>query len=418
MRERTALLVAAGTGLAVALGAVGFAALRALAVGEGPEGVDPSLWAARFPRHVEATLRTREDAGATLFGGSARRDRLQANPFRGRAFEGHAFALEQHSARGHAWAWEDVRASRRTREVAQPAACAHCHAAEAPGLVASLGWEGFHAKSLREVAEHLHHGTGCADCHHPATLALRITRPAFVRALAARGVDVARASRAELRTLVCAQCHTEYYFRGEGHELAHPWVGGLALEAIERHYDEAGFHDWVHPRTGTPLIKVQHPEYELQARGTHARHGVACADCHMPRVRDGGLAVTDHRIRSPLTSVAAACLGCHEGTEAGLRGRAEAIQRRTAEQLALVEGALDDLMGALAAAREAGAGDEALAEARLLHRGAQLRWDFVDAENSTGFHASAEASRLLLHAVDLARRGERAALQALHARER
>ena len=60
----------------------------------------------------------------------------------------------------------------------------------------------------------LHFGTSCADCHDPQTMELRITRPAFVNAMTDRGVDLAAATRQEMRTYVCAQCHVEYYFLG------------------------------------------------------------------------------------------------------------------------------------------------------------------------------------------------------------
>lgn len=59
--------------------------------------------------------------------------------------------------------------------------------------------------------------------------------------------------------------------------------------------------------------------------------------------------------------------------------------------------------------------DEDLAEARAFHRAAQLRWDFVDAENSMGFHSPQEAVRVLGHAADLARQAELSAVKALAA---
>jgi nitrite reductase (cytochrome c-552) len=47
-----------------------------------------------------------------------------------------------------------------------------------------------------------------------------------------------------------------------------------------------------------------------------------------------------------------------------------------------------------------------LAEARRLQRQAQFRIDFVEAENSTGFHAGQEAARILAEAIDFARQGQ------------
>jgi nitrite reductase (cytochrome c-552) len=413
MRETWAILTAVGTGLLVVGGVALFALLRLWTVDISEEDVDPQRWAARYPRHYEMTMKTRLDSGKTAFGGSTRYDRLLANPFRKRAFAGHAFELEYNSARGHYYCQIDQRDSRRTREKPQPAACVQCHAAEGPRLVAKLGWEDFHRLDYDDLKDQLHHGTSCLDCHAADTMALRVSRPAFIRGMQQLGIDVTQASRQELRTFVCAQCHLEYYFRGEIRELVPPWSHGLRIEDIERHFDEQNFSDWLHAETKAPLIKIQHPEFELFSTGTHARQGVACADCHMPTFWDGGLKLTDHWIRSPLTNIQNACLNCHKGTEQSLRARAEAIQGRTVEQMKIVESAISDLMDALVAAQKDGGDAQALEEARRFHRRAQLRWDFIDAENSTGFHSPHETARILLQAVDLARRGERRALEAV-----
>ena len=412
MRETRAIRTAVGTGLLVVGGVVLFALLRLWRVDVSEEDVDPRRWAALYPRHYEMTMQTQLDYGKTAFGGSTRYDRLAANPFRKRAFAGHPFELEYHSARGHYYAQIDQRDSRRTREVSQPAACVQCHAAEAPRLVAELGWEEFHRLGYDDLKDQLHHGTSCLDCHAADAMELRVSRPAFIRGMQQLGIDVTQAGRQELRTYVCAQCHLEYYFRGEIRELVPPWSHGLSIEDIERHFDEHGFSDWVHAETGSPLIKIQHPEFELYSTGIHAQQGVACADCHMPTFWDGGLQLTDHWVRSPLTNIQNACLNCHRSTEQSLRARAEAIQQRTTEQLQIAEEAINDLMDALVAAQMNGGDEQAIEDARRFHRRAQLRWDFIDAENSTGFHSPHETARILLHAVDLARRGERRALEA------
>jgi nitrite reductase (cytochrome c-552) len=407
MREHYARLVAAGTGLLI-LGGIGlFALMRIWTADASEEDVDPRRWADRYPHHYRMTMQTQVDYGKTAYGGSRQYDKLKANPFRRRAFAGHAFELDYKSARGHFYSQIDQRESLRTREVLQPAACIQCHAAEGPRLIAEYGWEEFHRFSYDDLKHKLHHGTSCTDCHAPDTLELRIARPAFIRGMQQRGIDVTQATRQELRTYVCAQCHIEYYFRGENRELVPPWSHGLSVDEIEQHYDEQGFRDWVHAETGAPLIKIQHPDFELYSKGTHAQQGVSCADCHMPTTHDNGPKLTDHWIRSPLTNVRSACLKCHAGSEEELRARAEAIQHRTTESLRVTERAISKLMDAIVAAKKRGATDEALREAREFHRRAQLRWDFIDAENSTGFHSPHEAARALLHAVDFARRGER-----------
>ena len=73
---------------------------------------------------------------------------------------------------------------------------------------------------------------------------LRITRPALVNALNARGIDVTKATRQEMRTYVCAQCHVEYYFAGDNKLLTFPWEQGLNIDDIDAYYDAYGFKDW------------------------------------------------------------------------------------------------------------------------------------------------------------------------------
>ena len=134
---------------------------------------------------------------------------------------------------------------------------------------------------------------------------------AFVNAMAKRGIDVAQATRQEMRTYVCAQCHVEYYFAGDDKVLTFPWEKGLTIDDIEAYYTEVGFKDWDHAETNAPMLKMQHPEFEMYSQGLHAASGVACADCHMPYVREGGVKVSDHWIRSPLTNIEDACQTCH-----------------------------------------------------------------------------------------------------------
>jgi nitrite reductase (cytochrome c-552) len=219
-----------------------------------------------------------------------------------------------------------------------------------------------------------------------------------------------------MRSLVCAQCHVEYYFLGAGNTLVFPWSRGLSVEAVEEHYDIYGFADFTHTLTQAPMIKIQHPEYELFSTSVHYAAGVACADCHMPFTRVGGAKISDHWTRSPLTNINSSCLTCHTGvSEAEMLRRVVTIQDRTKNLLGIAEGALTDAINAIVAAMEAGVPDAALAEARQLHRASQLRWDWIDAENSKGFHSPQEAARVLAHATDLGRQAQLSAIAALTA---
>src|SRR5262249_46828109 len=230
----------------------------------------------------------------------------------------------------------------------------------------------------------IQHPVACLDCHDPKTMAPRVTRPGFIAGIKAlkahQGVadfDPNRdATRQEMRSFVCGQCHVEYYFKGEGKVVTYPWANGVRVEEIEAYYDKEGFTDWVHAETGAKLLKAQHPEFEVWQQGVHSRAGVACADCHMPYQRVGALKVSDHWVRSPLLNINRACQTCHAVPEAELAGRVATIQDRHHALLQRAARANVDMLDAIARARTAGASDEALAAARTLHRQAQWRRGF------------------------------------------
>jgi nitrite reductase (cytochrome c-552) len=377
--------------------------------------LDPAVWGTNFPRQYDSFMRTQDDTVATPYGGSVVYSKLERNPRLVRLWAGYAFAKDHNEERGHYYAQIDQAASRRVQIVPQPGACINCHAAEAPQLIAAMGWEEFNRTPYLELEPQLHLGTSCADCHEPNTMELRITRPALLNALEQRGIDITQASRQEMRSYVCAQCHVEYYFLGENRLLTFPWSQGLTIDDMEAHYDEYDFVDWRHAETNAPMIKMQHPEFELSSTGIHARSGVACADCHMPYIRDGAVKVSDHWIRSPLTNLAQACQTCHRISENELQERVLTIQNRTYSLIVSAEEAIVDAIDAILMAQEVGATDEQLEEARYLQRRATLRWDFVHSENSTGFHSPQESARVLADAINYARQSqisaERAAAQ-------
>ena len=144
------------------------------------------------------------------------------------------------------------------------------------------------------------------------------------------------------------------------------------------------------------MLKAQHPEFEMWNQGIHARSGVACADCHMPYKREGALKISDHHVRSPLLNINRACQTCHRWSEDELAARVETIQERTFQMRNLAMDALVALIGDIKAAqgrrRDRRASWRA---ARDLQRQAQFLLDFIEAENSMGFHAPQEAMRVL-----------------------
>jgi nitrite reductase (cytochrome c-552) len=375
--------------------------------------LDPEIWGANFPREYDSFLKTADSTIETRYGGSIPYSKLEKNPALVRLWAGYAFSVDHKEDRGHQYALQDQKDTQRVKVVSQPGACANCHAAEAPQLIAELGWEQFNRTPYNDLKDQLHLGTSCADCHDPDTMELRITRPALKNALEARGIDLSTATRQEMRTYVCAQCHVEYYFLGENKTLTFPWSQGLNIDNIEAHYDAYQFKDWTHKESGAPMVKIQHPEYELWSTGIHAKSGVTCADCHMAYVREGAVKVSDHWVRSPLANISESCQVCHKQNEEELRERVLTIQDKTAELLRRAETAILDAIDTIAEAKQAGATDADLKDARDLHRKASIRWDFVSSENSTGFHSPQEAARALAAAIDYARQAELSASRVL-----
>jgi nitrite reductase (cytochrome c-552) len=284
------------------------------------------------------------------------------------------------------------------------------------------------------------HPVACIDCHDPKTMALRITRPGFVRGIAAlaaseepvphlpsvekwrRGdrntpFDPNRdATRGEMRSFVCGQCHVEYYCASRD-VLEFPWGKGLKMEQLEAHWDGkrfpdgSEFHDYVHGETGARVLKAQHPEFEMWSQGVHARSGVSCADCHMPYERDGAMKVSSHNVRSPLLNLNNACQQCHNVPEAELREKVETTQGRTAALLERAAAAMTDMLDAILEAKAAGATEAQLAPVFALQRKAMWRLDYVSSENSRGFHADQEAARILGESIDFSRQAQATALR-------
>jgi nitrite reductase (cytochrome c-552) len=406
------------------------------------DSVDPAEWGKNFPRQYDSYLLTAQDSRTPSGNSEAVSDsKLEADPRLKRIFAGYAFSVDFNRARGHAHMLEDQDKTLRVKNFKQPGACLHCHAAVLPlyrqagdGDV-KAGFEKVCAMPLSEARKLTSHPVTCLDCHDPKTNQLRTTRPGFQTGIAAlarsdeplphlpsierwrqgdRKSDYdpnTLASRQEMRSFVCGQCHVEYYFKGDGKIVTFPWARGLKVEEIEAYYDKEGFSDWTHAETGAKVLKAQHPEFETWNQGTHARAGVSCADCHMPYLREGAIKVSDHRVRSPMRQVNHSCQTCHRATEAEMTARVETIQTRHKGLMNRAEDALVQLYDAIQEAKSRGVTPEKLADVFALQRKAQWRLDFSNAENSNGFHAPQECARILGEAIDYARQGQVAAVK-------
>ena len=415
--------------------------------------VDPKQWGKNFPRQYDSYLRT-VDTQRTRHGGSEAFQKLDTDPHLKAIFDGYAFAIDYREERGHAYMLSDQRETERVTKKVQPGACVHCHASNtvayrklgvekgAGGTIempfaskeaqAQLfkGFEEMCKMKFDDATKLVEHPVACIDCHDPDTMHLRVTKPGFlngIRALAKSSDPVPHlpsierwrkgdrskdydpnieATRQEMRSMACGQCHVEYYFKGEGKLVTYPWMNGLKVEQVEKYYNDVGFSDWTHARSGAKVLKAQHPEFEMWSQGIHARSGVSCADCHMPYIREGAIKVSDHHTKSPLLNISRACQTCHSYSEEEISSRVAAIQDRTKKLLDASEQAVVDLISALEQAKKDGMTNEQLLPVQKMQRAAQWRCDFVNAENSMGFHAPQEAARILGESIDLARQGQ------------
>lgn len=462
--------------------------------------IDPRPWGKNWPHHFEQYKST---AGDTFYGGSNAlpESKIEHSPWLKRLYAGYAFSIDYREARGHAYMLYDQVVTERVNQRPQAGACLHCHASttvlyrkaglEAMGLPADdttlakefnmpaviKGFEVLSTRPYHEVLQMLTqvpdgtaadgtqafeappvggfsgkepppghfamseaHPVSCIDCHDPATMAVRITRPGFMLGMQALArsddplphmpsVEQWRrgdkkvpydpnelATRQEMRSFVCGQCHVEYYCATKD-TLVFPWGFGLKAEQIERFWEEkkfpdgSPFDDYKHGETGAPLFKAQHPEFELWSQGIHARSGVSCSDCHMPYERVGAMKLSNHNVRSPMENINNACQTCHNVPEQDLRDRVKTIQTRTVELMERAAAAMTDMLDAIMEAKAHGATNEALAEVFTYQRKAMWRLDYISSENSKGFHASQESARILGESIDYSRKAQALAIR-------
>ncbi len=460
---------------------------------------DFAKWGANFPNQLDAYKKMEHKPGdnpkdtgliETSFGGSFPFSKIIRWPAATTFWNGYAFAVDYSKPRTHYYTQIDqIETKRNNKEFlnshglpafkGQPGACVNCHtgyltalmldpdykltedptpAASQPmpffdvdtqnGAAKKAAWTKMNSIPYFDVMKKIadkhgesihgsHLGSACADCHHPDDMSLRVTRPAFVNAMVARGYEAdaksgLKGTRQDMRSYVCMQCHVEYYF-GKNQTLTFPWTywkkdEPFKIEDFDKYYDEqlanGGFKfDYMHKDTGAKMIKMQHPEAELSSTGIHGRSGVTCADCHMPYKRAGAQKVTEHNILTPFTDLNAACKTCHPQSEQVLKDRIDFVQNRHAYELRNCENALLSLIQDIKTARAelakhekfASIADEkerkeaiskALENTLYLHRKTHIRWDFSFSENSYGFHGDEEAARILGQCKEFARQGQ------------
>ena len=330
---------------------------------------------------------------------------------------GYPFSKDYNAPRGHFYAIEDNRNTLRTGAPTDansgplPSACWTCKSPDVPRIMKKDGDEEYFTGKWAKYGSDIINPVGCVDCHNPETMELQVNRNYLNDALKAQGskVTLENATQQDMRSLVCAQCHVEYYFKKtpvkDGKTAAVvtlPWKNGTNVDDIEKYYDSIEFSDYVHQISKAPIIKAQHPEYETWQTGAHGKNNVACADCHMPYVQEGGIKYTDHKIGSPLEHMDKTCMNCHRTDEKSLL---ENIKLKKDRKDELAKKALVQLSAAhleAGKAWEVGATEAEMKSILTDIRHSQWRLDYAIASHGAFYHAPEETLRTLGTAIEKA----------------
>lgn len=366
---------------------------------------DPAVWGKYYPLQYQSYLKNKDmSPSPTGFGGSVKYQKSDKEPEILVNFKGMPFSKDYTEDRGHPYAMDDLKETKRIGP-ATPGSCMTCKTVHLRDIYKDMGWK--YAKTpLAELLPRIKQPIVCASCHDPKTMALRVINPAFIEAMEKRGIDVAKASRTDMRSYVCAQCHSEYYFEPETKRVIFPWAKGLTPQDMYAYYKESPFGfemDWLHPDSQAKMLKAQHPDYELFSGGVHAQSGVACADCHMPYMREGGRKYSSHWVTSPMKTTQVSCRTCHTQDEKWLLDRVKTTQNNVFQLQRIAGQTLakaHEVIGKAGAAPKVNKGE--LDKAREMIRNAQWFWDYIAAENSMGFHNPDQTLNTLGQSIDLA----------------
>ncbi len=376
-----------------------------------------------------------------------------AQPYLKNLWLGYPFSFEYRKARGHTYGLEDVMNTDRINRYSAdnaglPTTCWNCKTNKIEEWHKEYGdklWA-IDFQAFRQKQDMKDSSIGCPYCHDPADMKTRIMSIPLKDTLEKLNVDLAKASRNDMRSYACGQCHVEYYFQkekfGPAQKPVFPWTTGATAEKpfagvdpenIYEYYKDHGvetskgmegwFTDWVHPVSKTPMLKAQHPEFETWINGPHGAAGVACADCHMAYTRSADpdkKKTSNHQWTSPLLNIEGTCKQCHaDKTPEFLKERVLFNQRRVYDQLLKAQ---EISVRAHEAVRQASeyAGeknakfDDLMAQARENVRHGQWMWDYVSAENSMGAHNPVKALDTLARSQEYSRRAVELAMSAVN----
>ncbi|MCX2743673.1 ammonia-forming cytochrome c nitrite reductase [Mangrovivirga sp. M17] len=366
-----------------------------------------AVWGEYYPLEYQSYLQTSDTGFVSYQGGSAMRDMLEEDPNLVILWAGYGFSKDYNQGRGHYYAVEDIHNTLRTggptgpNDGPMPATCWTCKSPDVPRLMNEIGVAEFYSGKWAGKGDQIVNPIGCADCHDANSMKLKISRPALIEAFDAMGKDITKVTHQEMRSLVCAQCHVEYYFNKNlpGKEgtpyLVFPWKEGMRAEDMEKYYDNIEFSDWTHQLSRAPMLKAQHPGYETYLTGVHADRGVSCVDCHMPYKSVGGTKFTDHHIQSPLNNIQNACQVCHREEAEKLKENVYERQRKVAESRIDLEKMLVKAHIEAKKCWDLGASEQQMDSILMDIRHAQWRWDYAAAAHGATFHSPVEISRVL-----------------------
>jgi len=362
-----------------------------------------SEWAKDFPEQYATWKETSKSDQI--------KDMLKEKPQLAILWAGYGFAKDYNAPRGHFYALQSNQNTLRTgapidsQTGPMPTACWTCKSPDVVRMIDEDGEEEYFTGKWAKYGEEIANSIGCADCHVSGTAELAITRDYAKRGFKEIGIDSDKANANELGNLVCAQCHSEYYFKAtawtdsKGNEktakvVTFPWQNGVSAEEMETYYDARDFKDWTHKISKAPMLKAQHPGYEIFTTGIHFKNGVTCANCHMPN--------GTHNVSNPLENMDDTCLQCHDTSKDVLK---EVVQTKFERKEELMEIAMNNLGKAhleAGKAWESGATEAEMAAILQDIRHAQWRWDYSIASHGSFFHAPEETLRLLGNANNLA----------------
>lgn len=365
------------------------------------EGPNPNLviesvnqkFAEKYPLQYSSWTATKESKEVI--------DALDEDPRLVVLWGGYLFSHAYNKPRGHYYAITDVRSILRTgapkdeNSGPQPMACWTCKGPDVPRLIAEKGENGYFDAKWAKYGSEIVNQIGCADCHDTTSQdfkegkpALRVARPHVLRALDSVGWKFDQLDKDGKRAAICANCHVEYYFAGKTKAVTFPWDKGVDVDSIEKYYDEIEFKDWTHSLSKTPMLKAQHPDFEVWSMGTHGKNGVTCIDCHMPKVETkDGKVYTDHKIGNPFDAFDSTCKTCHEQSKESLQARVQSHKKEIKDVMVRLEDQLVKAHFEAKAAWDAGATEAEMKEALEDIRHAQWRWDYSAASHGGYMHA-------------------------------